>query len=48
MNNQEFLINLFPFLGKVKLCEVPTDIFFLDVLPVPPGRFRPVSLTQFF
>ena len=23
--------------------EHPTDIFFLDVLPVPPSRFRPVS-----
>ena len=23
----------------------PTDVFFLDVVPVPPSRFRPVSLS---
>ncbi|GFN85498.1 DNA-directed RNA polymerase subunit [Plakobranchus ocellatus] len=46
MNNQEFLINLFPFLGTVKLIEYPTDVFFLDVIPVPPVRFRPLNIMK--
>ena len=25
--------------------ESPTDVFFFDVLPVPPSRFRPVCTT---
>lgn len=26
--------------------EHPTDVFFFEVLPVPPARFRPVSHTK--
>lgn len=45
-NNHDFLIKLFPFLGKIKLSEVPTDVFFLDVIPVPPSRFRPLNVMK--
>ncbi|XP_059155055.1 DNA-directed RNA polymerase I subunit RPA1-like [Physella acuta] len=44
--NKTFLKRLFPFLGNVKGAEVPTDVFFLDTLPVPPSRFRPLSVMK--
>jgi DNA-directed RNA polymerase I subunit RPA1 len=40
----EILINLFPML-KNKTCEFPTDLFFVDVLSVPPPKTRPCQYT---
>ncbi|CAL1540316.1 unnamed protein product [Lymnaea stagnalis] len=45
-HGKEFLQKLFPFLAKVNGAEVPTDVFFLDVIPVPPSRFRPLSIMK--
>eukprot|EP00058_Branchiostoma_floridae_P008853 XP_002594341.1 hypothetical protein BRAFLDRAFT_201044 [Branchiostoma floridae] len=40
----ELLSNLFGALRLVPQGTCPIDIFFLEVLPVPPSRFRPVSV----
>ncbi|KAI8773138.1 DNA-directed RNA polymerase I subunit RPA1 [Biomphalaria glabrata] len=45
-NSKDFLKQLFPFLATVKKADCPTDVFFLDVLPVPPSRFRPLSVMK--
>lgn len=39
------LLELFPMLRFTEL-DYPTDIFFMDVVPVPPNRFRPISVRQ--
>ncbi|XP_019629041.1 PREDICTED: DNA-directed RNA polymerase I subunit RPA1-like isoform X3 [Branchiostoma belcheri] len=43
-NEGELLSNLFGALRLVPQGTCPIDIFFLEVLPVPPSRFRPVSV----
>lgn len=42
-HDKDFLQKLYPFLASVKESEYPVDIFFLDTIPVPPTRYRPVS-----
>ena len=44
-NDQELFARLFPVLRTTD-CEYPTDIFFLDVIPVIPSKFRPVNFTN--
>ncbi|CAG5114594.1 unnamed protein product, partial [Candidula unifasciata] len=44
--DKDFLQKLYPFLASVKECEFPVDIFFLDTVPVPPTRFRPLSMMK--
>ena len=41
-NDKELLRHLFKALS-LNATDWSTDIFFLDVVPVPPSRFRPVS-----
>lgn len=41
-NDKSLLQHLFKALSGA-LTDQPTDIFFLDAIPVPPSRFRPVS-----
>lgn len=42
LHEQEFLETLLPTLKRSDM-EFPTDLFFLDVLPVIPTNCRPVS-----
>lgn len=44
-NDKELLRHLFKALS-LNATDWSTDIFFLDVVPVPPSRFRPVSNIQ--
>ncbi|XP_046578101.1 DNA-directed RNA polymerase I subunit RPA1-like [Haliotis rubra] len=37
---------LFESLGKVTKASHPTDIFFVDVIPVCPSRYRPISMLK--
>jgi len=41
---KKFLSKIFPFLAKVNGADVSTDVFFLDVIPVAPTKFRPLSV----
>ena len=40
-NDKDILDNLFPFLKQGKNLEHPTDLFFIEVLSVPPSKSRP-------
>jgi DNA-directed RNA polymerase beta' subunit len=42
INEKEFMTALSPVLGSCDM-EHPTDSFFLDMIPVPPPKVRPVS-----
>jgi len=42
-NEKEFVTALSPVLETCDM-EHPTDIFFFDMLPVPPPKMRPVSV----
>ena len=42
MHDKDIFGHLFPVLAKTK-CEHPTDVFFLQVIPVIPSKFRPVA-----
>jgi len=42
--DHELIGHLFPVMKRVELAH-PTDVLFLDVLPVPPPRVRPVQFT---
>ena len=44
-NEKDLLGHLFPVLLKTK-GENPTDVFFLDVIPVIPPKFRPVNFVD--
>jgi len=44
-NDQGLFESLFPVLRSTK-CQYPTDIFFLEVIPVAPPRYRPVDFTN--
>ena len=44
-NDQSLFEALFPVLRNTKN-QYPTDIFFLEVIPVTPPRFRPVDFTN--
>ncbi|XP_005101550.1 DNA-directed RNA polymerase I subunit RPA1 [Aplysia californica] len=43
---KEFLSKILPFLTRVHGAEVATEVFFMEVLPVPPTRFRPLSVMK--
>ena len=43
-HDHELLVHLFPVMRRVDLSH-PTDVLFLEVLPVPPPRARPVQFT---
>jgi DNA-directed RNA polymerase I subunit RPA1 len=43
--DRELFGRLFPVL-KTTNCENPTDVFFLDVIPVIPPKFRPVNISN--
>lgn len=43
-NDKTLLKHLFKALS-LNVADQSTDIFFLDVIPVPPSRFRPVSIS---
>lgn len=43
--DQQVLKCLFHFLSGSS-ADYPTDSFFIDVVPVPPSRFRPVSILK--
>ncbi|BFY99615.1 hypothetical protein BsWGS_02655 [Bradybaena similaris] len=45
-HDKDFLQKLYPFLASVKESEFPVDIFFLDTIPVPPTRYRPLSVLK--
>jgi len=45
-NEKEFVTALSPVLDNCDM-EHPTDIFFFDMLPVPPPKMRPVSAAIF-
>ena len=42
-NDKALLRHLYKALS-LNVTDMSTDIFFLDVIPVPPSRFRPVSI----
>ena len=44
-NDRELFGRLFPVL-KTTNCENPTDVFFLDVVPVIPPKFRPMNFSN--
>jgi DNA-directed RNA polymerase I subunit RPA1 len=44
-NDRELFGRLFPVL-KTTNCENPTDVFFLDVVPVMPPKFRPMNFSN--
>ena len=43
-HDHELLGHLFPVMNRVDLAN-PTDVLFMDVVPVPPPRVRPVQFT---
>ena len=43
--DQDLLCHLYPVLFSTK-CEYPTDIFFLEIIPVIPCKFRPVNFLE--
>lgn len=43
--DQQVLRCLFHFLSESS-ADYPTDAFFIDIVPVPPSRFRPVSILK--
>ena len=45
MNDKDLFCHLFPVLLKTK-GENPTDVFFLDVIPVIPPKFRPCNFVD--
>lgn len=44
-SDKNLFCRLYPVLEKTK-CRFPTDVFFLDVIPVIPCKFRPVNFTD--
>lgn len=42
--DQNVLQELYPSLKDIEL-KNPTDLFFLNVMPVPPTKFRPVGIS---
>ena len=44
-NDRELFGRLFPVL-KTTNCKNPTDVFFLDVVPVIPPKFRPMNFSN--
>ena len=44
-NDENLFKSLFPVLKSTN-CQYPTDIFFLEVIPVTPPKFRPVDFTN--
>jgi len=46
VQDQELIENLFPVLSNTGQMKTPTDLFFIQVLAVPPPRARPAQITE--